>query len=577
MRRLALALVLVCGCQRTETVTRVVNLHLASCQISAGSSGLYTATGDYSPAAQSSALVTDQPGQGIDGIPNHVQSLSLLAVANSATWQAVTLVPATGDLDMLLLPRASSCGLAVKIGLDATRVFGLVTPHALIATGTLVNQAAPDSFRIDLDTGKVTKMSVGLQKPRTHAPVAALGDGRAIVSGGVSSSVPLRNAEVYDDALADYDPNVIPLSDPRTDHAAVTLASGDVLLVGGRNDTGLLLPQCERISAATLRASESGQVNLTTPRTNAYALRLADGRILIGGGFDAGGTPVGSVEFLTPDGAPCGSQCTAGVTVPARHQHAFVPLDGGGALFVTIPELGDPPDFTRVWFVTPDGGATAIDNKIPLTDLALFAAAGGGAVLWNGSSWLAFDPWTGFSTVPVNASVDLLAPIATPDPGMRAWVEADGTVSVWRDSVRNAFSTEGPYLVDDVDFMTPDRFPAPAFDAQQGITLDAGEGVFVADARYLDFDADVDSPDGKLPLLVVRQTSGDTAIGEGACSVATASHVHVERRGASVSFSTGGPLLPCATIAPDARVSVGVRGSSSGSHARNLVVSRIDD
>ena len=587
----SLLALLASGC-RTETTTRTVNLHLSpSCTIPPNSSGQYIATGDYEPAGRSSLLATGVGGQTIDGIPANVASLSWsAALGDGSQWSAVTLVPATGDLDMLVLPGAQSCTLAPPVGFAMGMVFGAVSSSTLIASGGAMGTAQPKSFRVNLGTGGVSKMPIGLKLPRTHAAFAMLGTSgtQAIVTGGLTASEAVlisaaTGGEIYDDSLGDFEPAPIPLATDRADHAAVTLASGNVVLVGGYGDSGLI-KETELISfsAGQWQSAESTPL-LQTARTSPYAVRLADGTILVGGGFDSAGNTVGSVEFYSPDFSTMTAVISPTPSFLVRSQHAFVALDGGGALLVTAPDPTDPSNFQRAWFLMPNSAPVAItpDVGIALTDVKLVAAAGGRALLWTGTSWLVYDPWTGFAGVVASTSVPA-SPLVAPDPGMRAWVTSDGTATVWRDSTRNVFSTEGPYLATDTSSTAPDSFPAPAFTASGGVTLPAGESVFVADARYLDVSVDVQAPAGSgLPYVVLRAGTGEEVeVGGASCALmlAGSSTLHVERHGGTVSYALGqaptGALSPCATITPDARVSVGVRGSSGGASAMNLTVTR---
>jgi hypothetical protein len=577
------------ACDKTQTVIRVVSLHdTASCPITGGS-GEYVATGDYDPPAQnhSSLLATDLANQPIDGVPADVQSLALLANAGAAeaSWLGVTLVPAEGDVDMLLLPAASACSLNTKLDFFAKdMVLGAVSARTLVAVGA---SGGNPSYRIDLDTGRVLKMQFGIGSPRVEAAFAALGDGRAIVSGGVSGSVPLPTAEIFDEATGDFEQTTIPLREGRADHGSVTLASGDVLLVGGQNGP-VLVANTERItfdaSTSSFRTNEGTSPPLDVPRVHPIVTRLADGNVLVGGGFDATGAAVPRVEFFTPDGA---QHVPGTVNVPARTKDAFVALDGGGALFVSAPDpTDDPNNFSRAWFVS-ESAALQIkpDITAPLTDPKLFPRAGGGALLWTGTTWLAYDPWSGFAAIAgaPTAGPDADSPVAAPDPGLRAWVGDDGAVSLWRDSVRNGFATEGPYLTaaTATALLAPDAYPPPPFDASQGgLTLEAGRSAFVADARYLDVAIDVEAPGGTVPRVVLRAAGSEIEVGGASCpyppgDAAVATRVHVERRGAIVSYSLGGPLSFCAAITADARVSVGVRSAGGSSHASNFSVERL--
>ncbi len=553
--------------------------------ISSGSSGEYVATGDYDPPTQnhSSILATDAPGQTIDGIPNGVESLSLMATPkDSSQWQGVSLVPTMGNVDMLLLPAASSCALSTNVGFPiAGMTFGAVSGQTLIATSAPVKKGEGTifpSFSVDLTQGRIAQMTQGLTVPRIRAAFASLGDGRAIVSGGVRiSGVFEQTAQVFDEANGDFDPSPFQLEVDRADHAAVTLASGAMLLVGGQNLDGLITASALisfDASQSTWAVNESNTTALTA-RIHPTAIRLANQNILVGGGFsDAAGTvPVGLVEFLSPDA----SSVVATQPVPPQPIQSFVALEGGGALMVTV---GISPN---VYFVN-ESGATPIDSIGSATDAKLFSRAAGGAILWTGSSWLSFDPWKTanayFLPIANTSGPAMDSPIATSDPGMRAWVNDDGTVSLWRDSVRNEFASDDTFLTADTltNLLAPDTIPAPSSDPTLGLSLVSGETVFVSDSRYLDVQVDVSSTGASLPLVVLRAPSGDIAVGGNSCPFlpsTTASAVHVMRIGPLVQFAAGGAISTCTTIDPSERVSVGIRGGSSESRVLDLHVARL--
>lgn len=561
-------------------MTRTVNLHLAgACKVPPGSSGVYVATGDYDPPAQnhSTILFTDQPGQTIDGIPNDVASLSLTAEADDGEWLGVSLVPSAGDVDMLFLPSGSPCALSIPVGFLAQATLGASSASTLVvAPGIDAKNEKYPSFAIDLSKGHVAQMANGLTQPRVRAAFAALGDGRAVVSGGVTTSNPvfLGNAQIFDESSNDFEPQPCSLPEERADHASVALADGEVLLVGGQNLDGLLA-QTALFSADSCRANESNSPTLIVPRINPVALRLADGSVLVGGGFSdaAATTPVGLVEFFSADA----SQPLAQQPVPAKSPSGFVALEGGGALYVGA---GDGTN-VNAWFVDKSGAQQIA--SIAATDVKLFAHAGGGAVLWNGTSWLLFNPWNEMTPFSVIASpttgpaVD--SPIATSDPGMRAWVNDDGTVSVWRDSVRNAFASDDTFLTAQTQtaLLAPDSYPPPAFDSTLGLTLDPGQTVFVSDSRYLDVAIDVASTGASPPHVVLRVPTGDIEVGGALCPYSpnsTISSVHVVREGALVQFAAGGAFSTCTTIDPTVRVAVGIRGADGGSRALDLHVAR---
>jgi hypothetical protein len=565
VRARSLVTVLLCvACTRTETVTRFVNLHATgSCPVPDKTFGKYMATGDFEPLAANLAqqpLETDVAGQTIDGVPGNVKSLAVLGTP----WLGATLVPDTGDVDILLVPASSSCALNGNgVGFANQMVFAAVSSTTLIASGATVNNLLP-SFVINLGTGRVARMATGMGKPRTNAAVAALGDGRALVIGGKVTSITEPSIEIFEESKGDFDATTFNLQTPRSDHGAVALVNGDVFVAGGQDVQGLVLPT-ERLhfDGTSWRSNQGSTPSLAQKRTSPFVLRLADGTIMVGGGLDENGVPVKLVEFFSADGTTP-LQTT---NVPATGTNAFVALDGGGALFV------DALAPWHAWFVAPNVSVQITqDITALLTDVKLFAHDQGGALLWTGSAWLVFDPWSGVFSALANAPTTgpaLTSPIAFGEPGMRAWVSLDGSVSVWRDSVRNAFATDAdPYLVTDTSRMSPDQLPAPSF-TNGALPLDSTHAAFVSDARYLDVAVDVEGG----AHVVIRAPSGEVEVGDGKnCAIQPSGTLHVERHGAVVSFSQGGPLVPCAAIDPSARVAVGVRGNGA---ARNMVVKRL--
>jgi hypothetical protein len=571
------------GCDKTETVTRAVNLHdVPTCAIAPGTFGQYTGTGDYEPAVfpnQSMLIATDDP-QPIDGVPSNVQSLAL-KVEEAPVWQGVTRVAPSGDVDMLVLPSDTACSLVGSAGFEAGMVLAAASPRTLIAMGATIKQVHP-SFRVDLETGRVNAMTHGIAKAPTNAATAALGDGRAMVIGGLVDGVAQSDIAIYDDAIGDFEATTFPLQTARAHHGAAMLANGDVLVAGGTGANGLVAAT-ERIffDGSQWRTSEASTPALAISRNDPFVLQLAGGNILVAGGTNAS-LPVDTLELFAPDGTSLPS-----VKFHAQPLEAYVALEGGGALYVGAPGASDPPDFQRAWFITSSGSALAVtpDVTSTLTDVKLFPRAGGGALLWTGSTWVAFDPWAGMLPLddPPSGGPDVISPIASADPGSRAWVAPDGSVMLWRDDVRNAFATDDAYLTlaSGLKNLAPDFFSPQTFDDARGLDLDSGATVYVADARYLDFTVAVDSigATDSPPLVVLRTPGSEIAVGGGSCPyppVAGPSHVYVARRGASVFYSLGGIDTPCATIAPSARVSVGIRGGGAGSHVLNFSVARAD-
>jgi hypothetical protein len=235
-----------------------------------------------------------------------------------------------------------------------------------------------------------------------------------------------------------------------------------------------------------------------------------------------------------------------------------------------------------VWRISSDGAPTPLKAVLALSDVRLFPATAGGAVLWTGTRWLAFDPWSEAFTA-MSDGEGPRGEAISPELGVGVWLVDDGTqdrVAGRRWSVRNAYATElRPLLGGTLGPLAPDRSPYLAgitFDPGRGLALPEGATVFVADGRYATFSLDVDLADGAPPSFVLRDGAGTTyEIGGADCPLVAAapSTLHVLRSGPFVAIGVDGkPPVTCARPAPEGRVAIGLRGHVST--LRNLKVAR---
>src|SRR5262249_9135857 len=135
-----------------------------------------------------------------------------------------------------------------------------------------------------------------------------------LVSGGYEPpkmEVTRGNAEVFDPTTKRFNPELVALYGGRAEHAAVTLASGEVLLVGGGGENGtppdspeVLVPESNLHRDVT---------TLPGARVDPIALRLSDDRIFVGGGTDAldGGSKVADLVWLSSDATALDRQLLA--------------------------------------------------------------------------------------------------------------------------------------------------------------------------------------------------------------------------------------------------------------------------
>jgi hypothetical protein len=428
----------------------------------------------------------------------------------------------------------------------------------------------PPTYVADLTTGAITKAQPDLRPPRLGATVTPFGDG-ALVAGGVSDSGTIQsNAEFYSPSLGGFDKaRDIALSEPRAHHAAVTLADGRTLLVGGSGMAGgsQLLNTLDVIDPTTSTAQEEGFATLVYPRLDPIVVRLASGEILVAGGKDTTGAPMTMMEWITPAADRNRQQKAQGW---GGAPFTMTALESGGALVVENSAQSS-------WII----GALGDIKQAPatlgmLSNPVLFGGAGGAPVLWTGDHFLRWQPWTAtwgeFVTID-GATPMIQGTIASPDPGLAIWFQATPAQLVaMRFDTRNAYSDLGPGgSVDLGNDTSPDESPSStlvSYALGTGISVTSEANAFVTDRTYADVTVHVTSQSKPGACVVLRTTSGQSVIlpDDGSTPDTT---LDVQRSGANVTFSiNGGPFKSSKSdIAVGNRVAVGVRGISQTSPA----------
>jgi hypothetical protein len=588
-----LAVALAAACNRDPQVTtRTVTLHAPkACPVSGSAFVQYFEQGDFEPTSPTGGHLADQNGAVLTEIDPAARSLVVEVTESSSTWSGVAAVPASGDVDALVLASLTPCALSPIASSQGSRSGALVAALSgdlALVVGGGTPTMHPATYVADLSTGTLSPLSgPDLGGSRTGATLTSFGTG-ALVAGGIEKAT---NAEKYSSAAGFDQQHPIMLSEARADQGAVVLAAGQTLLVSGVGADGVtLLATMDRVDPATDTAQEQNVAVLAVPRRSPQVLRLASGEILVAGGFDAAGAAVPAVEWFSADASHATrseSDLVAGVA------RAFVALEAGGALAVVVPPAGSAPDFPNVWVI---GAAGAFDAATPLPGVTapiLFGGAGGAPVLWTGDRWLRWQPWQGtFESlgVPDTAPSNPSTSAASPDPGLAVWLDAASSAfTALRFDTRGMYSPlAGPLLVGDTRDMAPDRLAASgvaAFDPSTGLVLGPGASAFVTDRAYASVSIDVDAPTGEPALVVLRDELGvELELGGLGCPLTLAragarSSLHVQRRASSVTWSiAGGGAGTCPTgVRSDARLSIGVRapGSVSRSVTRNLRVTRL--
>jgi hypothetical protein len=204
----------------------------------------------------------------------------------------------------------------------------------------------PDAWVVGLDgSGHAVPGFDVVRFGATATPLPGHGD--VLVAGGrdlsgLASAVYLLESHTLDRATGEMRP-VAAILTPRERHAAVTLPDGAVLLVGGLDTDGTPLASAEVyvpwLGTAGRMLPAGG---MTQARFDAAAVALADGSIVVVGGVGADGTtPLDTVERFVPD--PAGPDATTyrgafaqlSATLPTARSSAAAALGPGGELLVS--------------------------------------------------------------------------------------------------------------------------------------------------------------------------------------------------------------------------------------------------
>jgi hypothetical protein len=157
-----------------------------------------------------------------------------------------------------------------------------------------------------------------------------MADGRVLVVGGNAGNY-MRDGEVYNPKTRRWT-RTHSLNQPRLNWAApilVALPSGGALLIGGSADTTTYAPlrTIERLNPVTLRWTRVG--SLQRAREGATATVLRDGRVLIAGGRGDPGAQV-TTEFFNPKT----NKTSLGAAMPVAREGGTATLLADGSVLL---------------------------------------------------------------------------------------------------------------------------------------------------------------------------------------------------------------------------------------------------
>ena len=176
-------------------------------------------------------------------------------------------------------------------------------------------------------------LGLGAMTPYLTGPAVNLNDATVLVAGGLTPqsggvSVKSNLAELYQMGSHSFVATGS-MADARYEHTATLLRDGRVLVVGGAD----MMDGIDNLATAELYDPLTGKFTRTGSMAQGRAAHtatlLADGRVLIAGGYGGGTLPLASAEIYDP---ATGKFATTGSMTVARMNHTATLLAGGSVL-----------------------------------------------------------------------------------------------------------------------------------------------------------------------------------------------------------------------------------------------------
>lgn len=243
-----------------------------------------------------------------------VPGSDLIGTVGPQVW-----TPATGQWALLpqhIYGRVSSATIVLNDG-------------RVLVTGGQSSMYTAEIFDPATNQWRLTAGS--LTQGRYAHRMTKLADGRILLSGGCVASgcaQAAATAEVFDPATESFTATGA-MSQVRTQHVAVLLKSGKVLIAGGYTTTGTGVSRVAEVwDPKTGIFTKAGQ--MTATRGEHTGTRLVDGRVLVTGGLSDYGAIIGSAELYDP--ATGKWTATKGAMPYRRYEHSAILLPSGKVL-----------------------------------------------------------------------------------------------------------------------------------------------------------------------------------------------------------------------------------------------------
>ena len=194
-------------------------------------------------------------------------------------------------LGMVQVVQAASGSFALTGSLNTARYFHTATllpnGEVLVTGGTDVNDnplASSELYNASTGTWSFTG-SMAASRGQGFTAIL-LPNGDVLVAGGYNNGVCLDAAELYNSSTGQWT-STGSMNQPRCNQSATLLPSGDVLVAGGSNTgsvAGTFATSAELYNPTTGKWRTTG--SLHTARESGAATLLADGEVLLAGGYN---------------------------------------------------------------------------------------------------------------------------------------------------------------------------------------------------------------------------------------------------------------------------------------------------
>lgn len=276
------------------------------------------------------------------------------------------------------LPRPPSC----KGNLFMPSATSLGEGRVLLAGGLcdlprMLNDATPRAPHVATSIWNVTRgeWEAGplLSQPRLRHTATRLDDGSVLLVGGITDPAltadPAPGARASDGGgvTRSSAPNPVvepvlasvervqgdrvqvlsPLAVARAGHTATLLADGSVLVVGGRDASGMALDSVERWNPSTGQWQRMPAMGVA--RHGHSATRLADGRVLVSGGHSADARYDVRVYASTEIFDPASGRWSESARLPRALRHHATTLLGDGSVLLAGGRQGAPSPYHEPW------------------------------------------------------------------------------------------------------------------------------------------------------------------------------------------------------------------------------------